>query len=146
MEQDLASYLELREEEARRQWRRIAAREPRPRQEPFLLIEVLLCYALLFLVDPHRFGGSNIDCISAEVKALARTLRRSPGSLTNKMLNLDGLRAPGDLEHRFRSKPSTDSGASRAAVPEQAEHRFRSKPSGCSGHAERLFRSKPSTP
>lgn len=35
------------------------------------------------------------------------------------------LRAPGHVEHRFRRKPNTHSGASRTPIPTQAEHRFR---------------------
>jgi hypothetical protein len=45
-----------------------------------------------YLLDPHRFGGANIGRVPDAVKVLAATFRRSPGSLTNKMLNLDGSR------------------------------------------------------
>lgn len=92
MADTLASYLEFSEADALEQWRRVAKRVPRPRQEPFLPIEVLLSYALFFLLNPHRFGGGNIHLLPEPVKQLAHTFRRSPGSLTNKMLNLDGSR------------------------------------------------------
>jgi putative restriction endonuclease len=74
------------------QWRRVAKRVPRPRQEPFLPIEVLLSYALFFILNPHSFGGGNIHRLPEPVKRLAHTLHRTPGSLTSKMLNLDGSR------------------------------------------------------
>ncbi|EPX61769.1 putative restriction endonuclease [Cystobacter fuscus DSM 2262] len=89
---ELAAYLELGEGEARRQWLQVRERIERKRQEPFLPIEVLLCYALFFVLNPHSFGGSNINSLPDGVKLLAHTLRRTPGSLTSKMLNLDGSR------------------------------------------------------
>ncbi len=92
MSSRLSAVLDLDLAQARAQWERVRARERRSRQEPFLPIEVILCYGLFRLIDPHRFGGSNIGSIPAEVAALASTLQRSPGSLTNKMLNLDGSR------------------------------------------------------
>jgi putative restriction endonuclease len=92
MADTLASYLEFSEADALEQWRRVAKRVPRPRQEPFLPIEVLLSYALFFILNPHRFGGGNIHLLPEPVKRLAQTLHRTPGSLTSKMLNLDGSR------------------------------------------------------
>ncbi len=92
MAESLANYLDLTEADAREQWRRVTRRVQRPRQEPFLPIEVLLSYALFFILNPHSFGGGNIHRLPESVKKLAATLRRSPGSLTNKMLNLDGSR------------------------------------------------------
>lgn len=89
---ELAAYLELSEGDARRQWLQVKARAERKRQEPFLPIEVLLCYALFFVLNPHSYGGSNIERLPEAVKRLASTLRRTPGSLTSKMLNLDGSR------------------------------------------------------
>lgn len=91
----LETFLQLAESDARAQWERIAQREPRPRQERFLPVEVLLCYALFYVVDPHRYGGANIHTLPANVQLLAGLLKRSPGSLTNKMLNLDGSRPHG---------------------------------------------------
>lgn len=91
-EAELRAYLELAADEARAQWRRVLAREWLPRQEAFLPIETLLCYGLFFRLNPHSFGGGNIDRVPAEVKALASSLKRTPGSLTSKMLNLDGSR------------------------------------------------------
>lgn len=35
------------------------------------------------------------------------------------------VRAPDHVDHRFRAKPITDSGASRSPVPDHADHRFR---------------------
>lgn len=91
-EAELRAYLEIEADEARAQWRRVLARERRPRQEAFLPIETLLCFGLFFRLNPHSFGGGNIDRVPPEVKVLAATLKRTPGSLTNKMLNLDGSR------------------------------------------------------
>ena len=90
MANTLASYLEFSEADAVEQWRRVAQRVLRSRQEPFLPIEVLLSYALFFILNPHRFGKSNIHLLPEPVKKLALTLRRQPRSLSNKMLNLDG--------------------------------------------------------
>ncbi len=88
----VADYLEVTESEAARQWRRILDRTPKPRQETFLPIEVLLCYGLFFLISPNKYGGANIHTLPPEVHRLAGLLKRTPGSLTNKMLNLDGSR------------------------------------------------------
>jgi putative restriction endonuclease len=88
----IAAYLEITPDEARRQWRRIIARKPAPRQEDYLSVEVILCYALFWLFDPHSFGGGNIERLPPETQALGATFRRSPGSLASKMLNLDGSR------------------------------------------------------
>jgi putative restriction endonuclease len=91
----LSSFLDLSLEDARDQWRRLRQRPWRRRQEPFLPVETLLCYGLFFILDPHRFGGGNIERLPPEVRTLAATLRRPPGSLLNKMLNLEGSRAHG---------------------------------------------------
>jgi putative restriction endonuclease len=98
MADDLRAYLDLSPEEARAQWRRILQREQRDQQERFLPVEVLLCFGLFWKLNPHQFGGGNIDRVPAEAKALAATLQRSPGSLTSKMLNLDGSRRNGARE------------------------------------------------
>ncbi|MFV1959462.1 MAG: HNH endonuclease [Planctomycetota bacterium] len=95
MAADLARFLDLDRHEAAAQWQRIRRREPCRRQDPFLPVEVLLCYGLFRLLDPHRFGGGNIDRVPDEVKTLARTFVRTPGSITSKMLNLDGSRIHG---------------------------------------------------
>ena len=89
---DLTRFLELTPDEARQQWRRIVQRDTRARQEAFLPVEVLLTYTLFFVLDPHRYGGANIGKVPIEAKSLAATLRRTPGSITSKMLNLDGSR------------------------------------------------------
>ena len=65
------------------------------RQVPFNLVETLLCYGLFSILDPHKYGGSNIDTVPPIVKTLATFFRRSPASITNKMLNLDGSRPHG---------------------------------------------------
>lgn len=86
----LAAYLEITPDDARRQWRQVCARKPALRQEDYLPVEVILCYALFWVFDPHSFGGSNTKRLPPEVHALSATFRRSPGSLASKMLNLDG--------------------------------------------------------
>lgn len=65
------------------------------RQEPFLPIEVILCQALFFLLDPHRFGGRNMHLAPPEMLQIAAALRRRPSSLNYKMLNLDGSQSHG---------------------------------------------------
>ena len=108
---ELATYLELSEDDARRQWLQVRARAERKRQEPFLPIEVLLCYALFFVLNPHSYGGSNIDRLPEAVKRLASTLCRTPGSLTSKMLNLDGSRKnSARLEPELFARLAEDSG------------------------------------
>jgi putative restriction endonuclease len=89
----LSEYLELTPSEARLQWRRVVARPLQSRGEDFLPVETLLCYGLFFEINPHRYGGRNIDQVPLVVKTLAATMKRTPGSLTIKMLNLDGSRA-----------------------------------------------------
>jgi putative restriction endonuclease len=89
MADGLASYLDLSEADARAQWRRVRQRVQRTPQEPFLPIEVLLSYALFFILDPRKYGA-NTDRYADEVKTLAATFKRPPRSVPNKMLNLDG--------------------------------------------------------
>lgn len=94
----LADYLELTTAAAREQWKRVVARPPLARgkrQGVFEPVEVLLCHGLFWILSPNRFGGSNIDKVPEEARALAQLFRRSAGSLTNKMLNLDGSRRHG---------------------------------------------------
>ena len=52
----------------------------------------MLCYALFFVVDPHRFGGASMHRAPPIVHTLAALFVRPPGSVTNKMMNLDGSR------------------------------------------------------
>ena len=87
--------LGMTDADARAQWRRIAGRAWQPRQERYLPIELLLCFGLFRLFNPHAFGGANLHRLPAEVHALATALKRPVGSLTNKMLNLEGFRANG---------------------------------------------------
>lgn len=79
-------------------------RRPQPlpgqRQVPFNLVEKVLCYGLFYLCDPHKYGGSNIQTVPESVKQLATFFRRTPGSITNKMLNLEGARL-----HSAREEP-----------------------------------------
>ena len=89
----LASHLDLTDAQAHAQWGRIDRRVPRTKQEPYTSVEVIVCCALFRIVDPHRFGGRNIDHVPDEVTRLADLFVRSPASITSKMLNLDGSRA-----------------------------------------------------
>lgn len=124
----------LTESQARDQWNAIRRRAWQPRQEPFLRVETLLSHGLLFLLDPHRFGGGNIDRVPPEVTVLAASVKRPPGSLTSKTLNLDGsrknpapeepelfirLQEPGRFErlHRRVLKAARGAGLSEAEVP-----------------------------
>lgn len=89
----LSDYLDLTVEQARSQWGQILKRQPRPRQEPYTPAEAILCYGLFFVVDPHRYGGASMHRAPQIVHDLAGLLVRPPGSITNKMMNLDGSRA-----------------------------------------------------
>lgn len=73
---------------------------PGHRQAPFSPIEKVLCYGLFYLCDPHKYGGANIQTVPESVKQLAAFFCRTPGSITNKMLNLDGSRP-----HSAREEP-----------------------------------------
>jgi putative restriction endonuclease len=73
--------------------------QPGSRQVKFNSIEVLLCYGLFRVVNPHRYGGWNKDRLPASVTKLAIFFRRPPNSITTKMLNLDG-----SLPHSARSE------------------------------------------
>ncbi|MCC7062053.1 MAG: HNH endonuclease [Planctomycetes bacterium] len=98
MPAELGNYLEITRDSAVGQWRAILARSVLPkgqRQGPFLPIETVLCFGLFRVVDPRRYGGSNIEQVPREVQDLAKTFRRPPGSLTNKMLNLSFDRVHG---------------------------------------------------
>ena len=93
MAKTLATFLDLTGVQARAQWERIAQRGwPAGRQEAFLPVEVLLSYGLFFVVNPHSYGGANIHKAPEELLLLAKLFKRSPGSVTSKMLNLDGSR------------------------------------------------------
>ena len=97
-EKDLQTYLNLSEQVIRQNLLALLARpfpQPGRRQEPFNPVEILLCYGLFEQVNPHRYGGGNIEQVPNIVKALAVFFRRTPGSITSKMLNLDGSRSHG---------------------------------------------------
>jgi putative restriction endonuclease len=101
---DGAGYnLELSHREILNQLTEISSRqlpEPGHRQVAFNAVETLLCYGLFYILDPHRYGGTNIDKVPSIVRTLAAFFRRTPGSITNKMLNLDGSRL-----HSARNEP-----------------------------------------
>ncbi len=106
----LADYLDLTPEQARAQWGQILRREPRKRQEAFTPVEAVLCCGLLFVVDPHRFGGSSMHRAPEIVHQLASLFVHPPGSITSKMMNLDGSRAnAGAQEWRFFVELASDS-------------------------------------
>lgn len=73
---------------------------PSQRQVPFNPVEKALCYGLFYLCNPHRYGGANIQTVPESVRQLAAFCRRTPGSITNKMLNLEGARS-----HAARDEP-----------------------------------------
>lgn len=96
MAHDLKDVLDLTPAAAREQWRAIRARawpQGGKRQEKFLPVEIILCMGLFDICRPNRYGGGNILSAPAPLRTLADTFKRSPGSLTSKMLNLDGSRA-----------------------------------------------------
>src|SRR5690242_10763823 len=76
---------------------------PGKRQVPFNAVETLLCYGLFSLIDPHHYGGGNIDRIPASARILSIFFRRTPGSITSKMLNLDGSRHMALVRNLFYS-------------------------------------------
>lgn len=133
---DLADYLDLTVEQARDQWAQVLRRTPRPRQERFTPVEVVLCYGLFYVVDPHRYGGSTIDRAPEIVHRLAGLFVRPPGSITSKMMNLDGSRAnaathewrffvelaldPGRFEHLYAAVLQTarEAGITTEALPD----------------------------
>lgn len=84
MARELSDYLDLTPASARAQWRAVLARVPGvARQAPFEPVEVILCYGLFHLVDPHRYGGSDITAVPAEVHTLSALFVRSLGSIAN---------------------------------------------------------------
>lgn len=73
-------------------------------------VETILCYALFFVVDPHRYRGSNVAEAPSLVHGLASLFVRPPGSITAKMKNLDGsMKHAGVHEWRFFSEMAADS-------------------------------------
>ncbi|MBX6391209.1 MAG: HNH endonuclease [Frankia sp.] len=97
---ELRDYLELTPEQAKEQWTQILARPPRNsgsprRQTDFTPVETLLCLMASLVVNSHRYGGKNAHTAPTPVPELAQLFARTPGSILNKMLNLDGSRANG---------------------------------------------------
>ena len=93
----LANYLELSGSQAGEQYRALLSRRPVPggRQVTFLPAETLLCLAASFVIDPRRFGGTNIGRVPEPVPSLASLFSRSPSSVLEKMRNLNGSRPHG---------------------------------------------------
>ena len=105
----LSDYLDLTVEQARSQWSQILRRQPRPRQEPFTPVEAILCYGLFFVMDPHRYGGGSMHRAPKILHDLAGLFVRPPGSVNNKMMNLDGSRKnAGAHEWRFFIEMAAD--------------------------------------
>ncbi len=128
-EAELQAYLGLTPQQIRTHLLDMLARDPPApgkHQVPFNAVETLLCYSLFSQVDPHRYGGANIGQVPAIVGTMAVFFRRTPGSITSKMLNLDGSRqhsarhADGNHFSHARLtpaiRPSADSTALRAAL------------------------------
>ena len=88
----LTEHLQLSDSQAADQWRSILNRGHKQIQDPYTSVELVLCYALFFVLDPHSFGGRNIDQVPAPVDELGRLFQRSASSITSKMLNLDRSR------------------------------------------------------
>lgn len=106
----LSDFVDLTDEQARSQWGQVLRRQPKKRQEPFTPVEVILCYGLFFVVDPHRYGGASMHRSPQIVHDLARLVVRPAGSITSKMMNLDGSRAnAGKHEWQFFVEMATDS-------------------------------------
>ncbi len=113
----LSDYLDLTVEQARSQWGQILRRQRRPRQEPFTPVEAILCYGLFFVMDPHRYGGGSMHRAPKILHDLAELFVRPPGSVNNKMMNLDGSRKnAGAHEWRFFIEMAAD--------PDQFHHLY----------------------
>lgn len=92
-EQNIQRFIELSDEDIQNQLLALLKRsipQASKRQEKFNPVEVLLCYGLFEIVDPHKFGSRNAADLPSEVKKLATFFKRPATSLTSKMLNLDG--------------------------------------------------------
>ena len=96
-DESLRAYLDLSAQDIQEQLLALMARQPPTgrRQVPFNAVETLLCYGLFSQLNPHRYGGSNIETVPPLVKNLAAFFHRSANSITSKMLNLDGSRSHG---------------------------------------------------
>jgi putative restriction endonuclease len=95
---DLADYLEIRVDDARRQFRSILERTPASpggRQVVFTPVETLLCLAAAFVVTHSQFGSGSAPRAPEPVQSLARLFARPPSSILAKMANLDGSRSHG---------------------------------------------------
>ena len=106
----LGDFVGLTDVQARSQWGQILRRQQRPRQEPYTPVEVILCYGLFRIIDPHDYRGGTADQAPEIVHGLSRLFKRSTGSITSKMKNLDGsLAHAGANEWRFFAEMAADS-------------------------------------
>ena len=70
-----------------------------------------MCYGLFFVMDPHRYGGGSMHRAPKILHDLAKLFVRPPGSVNNKMMNLDGSRKnAGAHEWRFFIEMAADPG------------------------------------
>ncbi len=95
-EVDLRLYYELQKSDVERWLAEILNRAYAPegkRQVVFNPVETLLCYGLFYIIDPHHYGGSNLNQLPDDVPLLASFFKRTASSITSKMLNLDGSRS-----------------------------------------------------
>lgn len=92
-----------------RGWAMRTTPPPGRRQVRFDPCEVLMCYLLFWHLNPHSFGGSNIEQAPRVLHRLAALTRRSPNSILQKMFNLDGSRPNGARgEVRFAALLDSD--------------------------------------
>ena len=93
-----SDYLDITVDAARTQWRELLARQLPPagkRQVSFIPIETLLSLAASFVVNRRQFGGKNMHLVPAPIPQLSELFKRSPGSILEKVGNLDGTRPNG---------------------------------------------------
>ena len=57
----LGDFVDFTDDDAKSQWSRILERPLRARQEPYQPVEVILCYGLFRIVDPHDYRGGTAD-------------------------------------------------------------------------------------
>ena len=106
----LGDFVDLTEDDAKSQWSSILERPLKAPQEPYQPVEVILCYGLFRIVDPHDYRGGTADQAPEIVHDLSRLFKRSAGSITSKMKNLDGSLAHAAAhEWRFFAEMESDS-------------------------------------
>ncbi|WP_166786454.1 HNH endonuclease [Cryobacterium sp. TMT2-15-1] len=92
---ELHDYLDLTFANAVAQWSGVLQRECVPagrNQEDFTPVETLLCFGLGLIGNRSKSGNINIPESSPDAKRLGALFKRSPGSLSLKLANLDGRR------------------------------------------------------